>query len=133
KVALACQTDAAYRLLCGGYSPSAATLKRFRAQHGEFFAHAIEQTVKLAHERGLLDADEIAVDGMRLRAHASSAAVRTLSRSSKRLQQLREQCTESMDEPAREAHAAKVQKHLDAVEACHERKQPSVVTTNELA
>ena len=47
KLARACRTDAALRWLCGGRSPSEATLKRRRATQAEFFERAIAQTVLL--------------------------------------------------------------------------------------
>src|SRR5260370_25130086 len=85
KVGRACKTDAAFRLLSGGHAISSGTLRRFRRENRAFFEQAIEQTVAMAQERGLLDTDELAVDSMRLRAHASTKAVRTLSRSKERL------------------------------------------------
>jgi transposase len=88
KVGLACKTDAAFRLLSGGYAVSAGNLRRFRRENAAFFAQAIEQTVALIHQEGRLRTDELAVDSMRLEAHASAKAVRTLQRSKKRLAEL---------------------------------------------
>jgi transposase len=133
KVGLACKTDAAFRLLSGGHAISSGVLRRFRRENGAFFAQAIGQTVAMAHERGLLHTDELAVDSMRLRAHASTKAVRTLARSKKRLAELASVDVATLDDDARKKHEAKLAKHRDAVEECEKRGRTSIVTTNESA
>lgn len=133
KVGHACKTDAAFRLLSGGHAISSGTLRRFRRENREFFAQAIEQTVAMAHARGLLDTDELAVDSMRLRANASTKAVRTLSRSKERLVELAAVDLAQLDPAARDKHESKVRKHRSAVEQCEARGRASIVTTNESA
>jgi transposase len=68
-LARALKTDAALRLLAGGYEISPQTLRRFRQHSQPLFHAALEQTVRMAVTRGLLREDELAVDSMRLRAH----------------------------------------------------------------
>lgn len=133
KLARACSTDVALQWLCGGGKPSAATLKRRRAQHGAFFEAAIGQTVAFAHLAGLLDLGALAVDSVRLRAHASTKAARTVLRSTKRLEELTQLDTSTLDDAARAAHEAKVAKHAQALASCAERGRSNVVLTNELA
>lgn len=87
-MARALQTDAALRLVARGGKHSGARLRRFRQRHAALFAVAIEATVRLALERGLLDEKDLAVDSVRLRAHASTKAVQTKERSMKRLWEL---------------------------------------------
>jgi transposase len=133
KVARRCKTDAAFRWACGGRSPSAATLKRFRQRNGALFADALACTVKLAMELGLVDTDDVAVDSVRLRAHASRDAVRTASRSSRRLGALRTELESAADAMTREALEGKIRKHEEALARCQETGRTNVVLTNESA
>ena len=79
---------------------------------------------------GLVQVDDLAVDSMRLRAHASTKAVRTLSRSTKRLAELAAVDESALSQADRETHRAKVEKHTRAVGACEARGRTSIVTTN---
>jgi transposase len=126
-------TDAAFRWLAGGHTPSLATLKRFRQRNGEFFLAAIERTVELAHERGLLKTDELAVDSMRLRANASMTSLRRKSRSTKRLEQLARVDGGSLSANEQAKHARLVERHQKAVETCERKGVASYSETNELA
>lgn len=133
KLARACLTDAAMQWLCGGGRPSSATLKRRRADHGGFFEAAIAQSVALGAVAGLVQVDDLAVDSMRLRAHASTKEARTVVRSTKRLDELKAIDTTAFDEVARAAHDAKVAKHRDALAACKARGRSNIVRTSESA
>lgn len=126
-------TDAALRWLAGGHAPSATTLKRFRLRHGEFFRAAIDRTVQLAQERGLLALDEIALDSMRLRAHASPSAVRRKEHAQARLEQLSDVHADTLSTEQREAHEAAVARNRAVVDECETRDVASFVKTNELA
>jgi transposase len=130
KVARACQTDAAFRWLCGGDSPSGATLRRMRMKQAAFFAAAIEQTIVMAHKYELVDLDALAVDSMRLRAHAAGHRVRTVARSTKRLKELHAVDRTVLDEAAQARHDASIAKHTAGLAACEVRGMPSIVTTN---
>lgn len=130
QMARATETDVAMRLLSGGHAIPASTIRRFRARFGSFFARALEQTVKSGVERGLVDCKDLAVDAMRIRANASTAAVRTEKRSKERLQQLEQVDTSALSDDERARHDAKVKKHTDAVRECAERGRTSIVTTN---
>jgi transposase len=130
KVARALQTDAAMRLVSRGGKHAGATLRRFRQGNAALFATAIDATLRLARERGLLDEKDLAVDSVRLRAHASTKAVRTKERSTKRLKELAALDAVKMPEAQREEHAAKVEKHTEALALCEQRGTTSVVLTN---
>lgn len=130
KLAKALETDAALRLLSGGHAISRSKLNEFRQQHGALFEECLEQTVALAQAQGLLPLDELAADSMRLRAHASTKAVRTLVRSKKRLAELEERDVDSLPEVEQAKHREKVAKHTSAVAECEARGRTSIVTTN---
>lgn len=129
QVERALETDGAFRLLSGGHAISRPVLNRFRQRGGEYFAAALQRTVTWAMEQELVDAKAVAVDSMRLRAHAGRKAVRSLKHSQRRLQELAD------SEPTlnAEAREAQVQKHRPAVETCIERKVKTFLTTNPLA
>jgi hypothetical protein len=130
KLGRACQTDAALRWLAGGWRPSATTLRRFRLQQGAFFEAALARTVELANERGLLDVEDLAVDSVRLRAHASTHQVRTQSRSKKRLEELESNPPNASNPEAVAHHASKVRKHKDALERLDAEERTNLVLTN---
>jgi len=130
KLARAMETDAALQWLCGGHAVSASTLRKFRQRQGALFAAAIDATVRIAVERGLVDPSALAVDSMRLRAHAATRAVRTVTRSTKRLATLATIDPATLSEAERATHAARVAKHTDALRLCAERDRPNVVLTN---
>ncbi len=133
KLARACRTDAALQWLCGGGKPSAATLKRRRADHAGFFEAAVAQTVALGHTAGLVDVEALAVDSVRIRAHASTKAARTVVRSTKRLAELGQIDPTTLTEEERAKHAAKVVKHQDALAMCKTLGRSNVVLTNPAA
>jgi transposase len=133
EVERACRTDAAFKWLCGGDSPSGPTLRRMRMKQASFFSSAIEETIRAGHAAGLIDLGALAVDSVRVRAHASPAAVRTRSRSTERLKQLSSVDVSSLDDHAKAKHEASVQKHTAALAICDEREATSFVTTNEMA
>lgn len=130
KLGRACQTDAALRWLAGGWRPSATTLRRFRLQQGEFFERALARTVEIADENGLLDVEDLAVDSVRLRAHASTHEVRTETRSTKRLKELKSNPPDASDAEAVRVHASKVRKHEEALERLAAEDRTNLVLTN---
>lgn len=133
KIAVAVETDAAFRLLSGGHRLPQGTLRRLRSELRDFMPSAVAQTVRLADEQGLLMLDEVAVDSVRIRAHGSSDATRTLARSRERLAELLAARVEEMTEEQRGEHGEKLAKHDDAVRRCEEEGRTSLVVTNPLA
>lgn len=133
KIAHAAQTDAALLWLSGGHRISSSVLRKFRQRNAALFASAIDETVRLAMERGLISLDGIAVDSMRLRAHASTRAVRTVVRSKKRRDQLARVDVTMLSSEDRTVHDGKVEKHRAALALCAARGRASVVLTNESA
>ena len=126
-------TDAAFRLVSGGHLISETRLKEFRARNRELFASAVERTVALANARGLLSTEEMAVDSLRLRAHASKNEVRTRAHSEKRLEDLAKVEKEKLDEAELAQHQARIEKHKAALARCEASDRNSVVMTNPLA
>jgi transposase len=130
KLAVRCKTDVAMRWLCGGHVPSSATLKRFRQHNRSLFERALTRTIELGIEQDLVDVADLAVDSVKLRAHASFKEARTLERSTKRLKELEAAATEEMTEAQQETHQKKVKKHTEAVAKCEAEGRTNVVLTN---
>lgn len=133
KVARRCKTDVAMRWLCGGHAPSETTVKRFRRKHAELFEAALVKTIELAHARGLLDLQDLAGDSARLRAHASTAQVRTKKRSRERLAQLAEEDLSQADDERKQLVRSKREKHQRALEQCEREGRSNVVLSNPTA
>lgn len=133
KLARALQTDGALRLLSGGHAISRPVLNRFRMRHAALFGAALEQTVKWAMKEGLVDAQALAVDSVRLRAHGSLKQVRIRKQSSERLVQLAQVDTSTLSEQERAVHQQRVEKHTQAVELCNQAHAASVVLTSKAA
>jgi transposase len=130
KLAVALRTDAALRLVAGGHSISAGKLRSFRRNNAELFDKVNLQVLSLAAKDGLLKADELATDSVRLRAHASTKSARSLKRSRERLAELAEQDASELDDEGRARLAVKTQKHESAVAECERTGRTNLVVTS---
>ncbi len=133
RLAHALQTDAALRLLSGGHRISHSVLNRFRSENAGLFQAALEQTVKWAYEEGLVDAQALAVDSVRLRAHAGPRQVRVHKHCAQRLEQLSKVEVDALPPAERAQHQQQVEKHEQGVRLCQQRAAASVVLTNSRA
>jgi transposase len=93
--------------LAGGVSLNYHTLADFRTDHPEFLEQLLKQSVEVLRQRGLIDLDRIAQDGMRVRASAGAASFRrreTLERllqeAQAELQDLRQKLAAKVADPA---------------------------------
>jgi len=71
-----CESDAAFRWLCGGVGVNHRMLSEFRTQQGDRIGRLLADHVASMSFAGLINLDEIAQDGVRLRAHAGAASFR---------------------------------------------------------
>ena len=126
-------TDAALRLLSGGHVISPSTLSKFMREGGALFDDVLTQTVKAGLEAGFVGTNNLSTDGMRLRANASTKALRTLERSTKRLGELAKLDRDTMSSEEQASHDAKVAKHEAAVAFLEKEDRPSYCVTNEMA
>jgi transposase len=69
-----CLRHDAFRWLAGGVSVNYHTLADFRTDHPAFVEQLLNQSVEVSRQRGLIDLDRIAQDGMRVRAGAGAAS-----------------------------------------------------------
>ena len=71
-----CGSQDAYRWLCGGVSTNYHALADFRVGHGALIDRLLINSVTALLARGLITLDEVAQDGMRIRAAAGSGSFR---------------------------------------------------------
>ncbi len=71
-----CESEAAFRWLCGGVSVNHRVLSEFRTQEGDRIGRLLAEHVASLSFAGLICLDEIAQDGMRVRANAGAASFR---------------------------------------------------------
>lgn len=66
----------AYQWLCGGVSVNYHTLSDFRSENEEFLSGLLTQSVAALLQQGLVELQEVAQDGLRVRAHAGTKSFR---------------------------------------------------------
>jgi transposase len=79
-----CESDAAYRWLCGGVGVNYHTLADFRTKAGPMLDELLSKSMAGLIACGMVDVQTLAVDGLRLRAAAGASSFR----SGERLQEL---------------------------------------------
>lgn len=71
-----CDSDDAYRWLCGGVGVNHHTLGDFRVEHAQWLDRQLTRNVAALLSQGLVSMNRVAHDGMRVRAHAGAASFR---------------------------------------------------------
>ena len=72
-----CQSDDAYRWLCGEVGVNHRTLGEFRVEHGKLLNRLLAEGVTALASEGLIDLDTLAQDGVRVRASAGASSFRS--------------------------------------------------------
>jgi transposase len=72
-----CQTDVAFRVICGGNTPRHVTISEFRAAFPEVIGEFFAQVLMLCARLGMGKLGVVALDGMKIAASASKSANRT--------------------------------------------------------
>jgi transposase len=84
-----CESDDAYRWLCGGVSMNYHGLADFRAAHGELLDRLLTESVATLSTAGVIDLDEVVQDGVRVRASAGAGSFRRKKKLHKELKKAR--------------------------------------------
>lgn len=71
-----CQSDAAFKWLCGGVEPSHDVLGDFRVKHLEVLQDVFTKVLGTLLHHGLVTLEHVALDGTRVRASASAPSFR---------------------------------------------------------
>jgi transposase len=75
-----CESEDAYRWLCGGVGVNYHTLANFRVDHGELLDRLLTENVAALEQAGVIDLSTLAQDGIRVRAAAGAASFRRRGR-----------------------------------------------------
>jgi transposase len=89
-----CESEAAYRWLCGGVGVNYHTLSDFRSEAGPMLDELLSQSLTALIAAGSVDVRTLAVDGLRVRASAGSGSFR----SGNRLQELHAAAKEAVEQ-----------------------------------
>lgn len=74
ELARLCERDVAYRWLCGGVPVNYHGLADFRVEHGAFLDRLLSESVAALVSEGLVDLDEVMVDGTKVKALAGKGS-----------------------------------------------------------
>jgi len=130
EVARRCETDDAYRWICGGVSVNHHTLSDFRVDHPEALDELMTQVLAVLAHAGLVELRRTAQDGMRVRASAGAASFRR----EKSLQACLEAAREQVKQAKREADQPDVQRTArERAAAEHAARQREERVTRALA
>jgi transposase len=91
RIARKLEEDVAYRVLAAGNFPAHRTIAEFRQQHLEAFEALFVQVVQVAREAGVVRLGTLAVDGTKVKAHASKHKAMSYGRMGEEERRLREQ------------------------------------------
>jgi transposase len=71
RIEACCETDAAFRVICGGLVPDHATIARFVVDHERALADLFVSGLRLCAAAGLVDLSAVALDGTKMAADAA--------------------------------------------------------------
>ena len=74
ELARLCGRDVAYRWLCGGVPVNYHGLADFRIEHGAFLDQVLSESVAAMLAEGLVDLDEVTIDGTKVKAFAGKGS-----------------------------------------------------------
>ena len=98
ELARLCEEHVAYRWICGGITPNHRLLADFRSDRGEEIDALLTQSVAVLMARGLVRLEQVAQDGMRVRASAGAASFRSKDALKRCLDEAKEQVRRLKDE-----------------------------------
>lgn len=101
ELARLCERDVAYRWLCGGVPVNYHGLADFRVAHGVFLDQLLSGSVAALLAEGLIDLDEVTIDGTKVKASAGKSSFA----SEGRLGRLEQQVAERMERLKRDLEA----------------------------
>ena len=118
-----CESDDAYRWLCGGVGVNHHTLGDFRVAHTHWLDEQLTRCVAGLLSQGLVSMNRVAHDGMRVRAHAGAASFRRRETLEQLLQDARAQVQALKREVAEDAGAGTRRVRAARQRAAVEREQ----------
>jgi transposase len=114
ELARLCEEHICYRWILGGVSVNYHTLADFRSEHGDELDRLLKEGVAALLAEGLIDLEETAQDGMRIRGgagknsfHRRETLEKHLQKAEERVEQLKESSEQSSRKEAAQKRAAK--------------------------
>src|SRR3954469_10221564 len=118
RIEACCETDAAFRVICGGLVPDHATIARFVVDHERALEGLFVSGLRLCAAAGLVDLSVVALDGTKLAANASPARNRDA-------EGIRREVAKLMAPTAQEDRPADAPQWLPGIEAVSETGSPA--------
>jgi transposase len=118
-----CESEDAYRWLCGGVGVNYHTLARFRTEQAAWLDAQLTRSIASLMDRGLVELNVVAQDGMRVRAAAKAASFRRKSRLQRLHATARAQVEALKQELEADASASNRRKQAARERAAREREQ----------
>ena len=118
-----CERDDAYRWLCGGVGVNYHSLADFRTEHAAWLDAQLTRSVAAMLDRGLVQLNRVAQDGIRVRAHAKAASFRRRDRLARLLAEAREQVERLKQELHDDPAASRRRQQAARERAAREREQ----------
>lgn len=125
QVARLCQESVPYMWICGGVGVNYHLLSDFRTAHGEFLDQLLTDTVATLIHQDLVTLEDVAQDGMRVRAHAGASSFRR----QKTLEECRDEARQHVAELREESEdetktdASQARRQAAQMRAATEREQ----------
>jgi len=133
ELARLCDSEDAYRWLCGGVGVNHHTLSDFRVQQAVWLDEQLTRSVAALLAQGAVTMNRVAQDGLRIRAHAKAASFRRRERLQQLLQDARDQVQalkeEVNDEPGASSRRVRAARERATVE--RERRVADALRTLE--
>lgn len=123
EVARLCEAHIAYQWLCGGVSLSHKSLSDFRAANTALFNELLTENVATLLHQGLIDLQQVAQDGMRVRASAGASSFRRRPTLERCLQEARAQVTALENQVHEDGGAATRRQQAARERAARERQE----------
>jgi len=115
-----CESEDAYRWLCGGVGVNHHTLSDFRVEQALWLDEQLTRSVAALLAQGVVTMNRVAQDGLRIRAHAKAASFRRRERLQQLLQDARDQVQalkkEVDDEPGASSRRVRAARERAAAE-----------------
>lgn len=122
EIARRCETDDAYRWICGGVSVNHHTVSDFRVDHPEALDDLMTQVLAVLTHAGLVELHRTAQDGMRVRASAGASSFRREKSLQACLVAAREQVAQAKREAEQPDTGRTARERAAAERAAHERE-----------
>jgi transposase/IS5 family transposase len=94
KIASKLHDSVAFRFLAAGNEPDFRTISDFRKRHGEALTGLFEQVLRICAEAGLVKLGRVAIDGTKVKAHASKHKAMSYGRMKEKESALRREIKE---------------------------------------